>query len=55
MKKKKDSTCQCGAREFDPWSGKISHAMGNQVFTGTTTTEPVLSSLQAATTEAHTS
>ena len=26
--KKKDSTCQCGAHEFNPWSGKISHAMG---------------------------
>ena len=31
--------CQCGERGFDPWSGKIPHAMGQQS-PRATTTEP---------------
>ena len=37
----KESTCQCRRQGFDPWSGKISHAV-EQLSLGATTTEPVL-------------
>ena len=38
-----------------PGLGRFHMPWGNQALMGTTTAEPVLSSLQAATTEAHTS
>ena len=40
-KKKKESACQCRGHEFEPWSGKISHAT-EQLSPCATTTEPVL-------------
>ena len=46
----KESTCQCGEQGFDPWSGKIPHALG-QLTPCTTTTKPVLQGLQ--TTRSH--
>ena len=46
----KESAYQCRRHGFDPWSGKIPHVEG-QVCPCTSTTEPVLWSLGAATTE----
>ena len=37
----KESACQCRRHRFDPWSGKIPHAM-EQLSPCATTTEPVL-------------
>ena len=37
----KESTCQYRKLEFDPWFGRIPHALG-QLSPCTTTTEPVL-------------
>ena len=48
-----ESACQFLAHEFDPWSGNIPHCM-EQLSPSTTISEPVLQSLAAATTEAHT-
>ena len=42
--------CQCRGHRFDPWSGKTAHAM-EQLSLCTTTTEPVLLNLGAATPE----
>ena len=36
-----ESACQCRGHGFEPWSGKIPHAM-EQLSPGTTTTEPAL-------------
>ena len=47
----KESACQCREHEFDPWSGKIPHAM-EQWSLWITTTQAVLQSLGTATTEA---
>ena len=47
----KESTCHCRRRGFDPWSRKIPHGVEQQSLR-TTTAEPVLESLGAATTEA---
>ena len=41
-------TCQCGQHVFDPWSGKISHAMG-QLSPRTITAEALKSSAYALT------
>ena len=49
-KRKKKSICQCRRYGFDPWSGKIPHAM-EQPSPWATTIEPVLKSLGATTTE----
>ena len=46
----KEVTCQCRRHGFDPWSGKISHAM-KQLSPWTTSIEPVLWSLWAAISE----
>ena len=46
------STCRCRGHGFDPWLGKIPHAM-EQLSPCATTTEPVLQSLRATTTEAY--
>ena len=46
----KESTCQCKRHRFNPSSGKIPHA-AEQLSLCTTTIEPVLWSLGAATTE----
>ena len=46
----KDSLCQCRRHGFNPWSGRIPHAL-DQLNLCTTTTEPVLLCLRAATTE----
>ena len=48
----KESTSQCRRYGFDPWSGKIPHVVEQPSFYAATT-EPVLWSLGAATTEAH--
>ena len=55
----KESACQCKCYGFDPWSGKIPHAL-EQLSPQATTTEPVpyipepqLLSPSASTTEAH--
>ena len=45
-------SCQRRRHRFDPWSGKIPHA-SEQMSPRTTTTEPVLQSPGAATTEVH--
>ena len=47
----KESACQCRRRGFNPWWGKIPHA-SEQVSPRIITVELVLSSLEAATTEA---
>ena len=44
------STCQCRRHRFNPWSRKIPHAL-EQLNPCTTTCEPVLKGLWAATTE----
>ena len=44
-------SCQCRGHGFEPWSGKIPHA-AEQLSPCATTTEPVLYSLRATTTEA---
>ena len=49
-KRKKKSICQCKTYGFDPWSGKIPHAM-EQPSLWATAIEPVLKSLGAPTTE----
>ena len=36
-----ESTCQCRGHEFEPWSGKIPHAV-EQLGPCATTTEPAL-------------
>ena len=46
----KESTCQCRRHGFDPWSGKIPHAV-EQLSQRTTTIEPVLQSPGAPITE----
>ena len=46
-----ESICQCRGHMFDPWSRKIPHAV-EQLSPCATTTEPVLWSQQATTTEA---
>ena len=46
----KESTCQCKRHGFDPCLGKIPHAV-KQLRLWATTTDPVLWSLEAATTE----
>ena len=46
----KESTCQRRRCQFDPWSGKIPHALG-QLNRGAPTTEPVLQSPGVAATE----
>ena len=48
-----ESACQCKRHEFDPWSGKIPHAV-KQLSPRTTTIKPVLQSPRTTTTEAHT-
>ena len=48
----KESACQCSRHEFDPWSRKIPHAVG-QLTPCATATEPVLWSSGAATTESY--
>ena len=45
----KESACQCRRHGYDPWSGKIPHVEG-KLCPCTSTTEPVLWSLGAATT-----
>ena len=45
----KESTCQCKKREFDPWSGKIPHAL-EQLNLWATSVKPVLWSLGSKTT-----
>ena len=47
----KESSCQCRRHVFDPWSRKIPHAV-EQLSPWATTTEPVLWSPEAVTTEA---
>ena len=37
----KESACQCRRHRFDPWSGKIPHAV-EQISPCTTTIEPLL-------------
>ena len=49
----KESICQRGSHEFDPWSREIPHAE-EQLSPRATTTESVLWSLGATGTEAHT-
>ena len=44
---KKESACQCRRHEFNPWSGKIPHAV-TQLSLCTTTVEPVLQMLWTA-------
>ena len=44
----KESSCQCRRQWFNPWSGKIPHAV-EQLSLRVTTTEPVLQSLGVAT------
>ena len=39
-KKKEESTCQCRGHEFNPWSGKIPHAV-EQLSPRATTSEPM--------------
>ena len=46
----KQSTCQLRRCQFDPWSGRIPHDL-EQLNLGAPTTEPVLESPGAATTE----
>ena len=46
----KESTCQCRRHGFDPWSGKIPHAV-EQLSQRITTIEPVLQSPGATITE----
>ena len=46
-----ESACQCRGHGFEPWSGKIPHAM-EQLNPYATTTEPALWSLRDTTTEA---
>ena len=45
-----ESTCQCRGHGFEPWSGKIPHAV-EQLSPCATTTEPALWSPRATTTE----
>ena len=47
-----ESACQCRGRGFEPWSGRIPHAV-KRPSPCTTTTEPVLWSPWATTAEAH--
>ena len=47
-----ESACQCRGHGFEPWSRRLPHAT-EQLGLCTPTTEPVLWSLQATTTEAH--
>ena len=47
----KESTCQCRRHRFDPWSGKIPHAV-EQLSSWATTLEPVLQSWGITTPEA---
>ena len=49
----KESACHCRRHRFNPWSRKIPHA-SEQLSPSATTTEPVLWSPQATTTEART-
>ena len=46
----KEFTCQCGRHRFNPWSGKILHAL-EQLNLCTTMAEPVLQSPETATIE----
>ena len=46
----KESNCQCSRPGFDPWSGKIPHAL-EQLSSCATTTEPVPQSPGATTAE----
>ena len=46
-----ESACQCRGHGFEPWAGKIPHAV-EHLSPCTTTTEPALQSLQATATEA---
>ena len=46
-----EPACQCRGQGFEPWSGKIPHAV-EQLSLCATTTESVLWSLRATTTEA---
>ena len=46
----KESACQCRGHRFDPWSGKIPHALEHES-PCTTTIEPVLQNLGATATE----
>ena len=48
----KEPTCQCRRRRFDPWSGKIPHAV-EQLSPWATTMKLVLQSLRVTTSEAH--
>ena len=45
------SAWQCGGHQFDPWSGKIPHAV-EQLSPCSTTIDPKLGSLRAAATKA---
>ena len=46
----KEFACQCRGHGFDPWSGKIPHAV-EQLSLCATSIEPVLQSLQVTTAE----
>ena len=47
-----ESSCQCRGHRFEPWSGKIPHAV-EQLSPCAATTEPMLWSPRTTTTEAH--